>query len=535
MAFAGSRGRALTLAAVVLALVPSAAVPGETPPAPLADEVPSTVASRWFELLYDVVKTEKTPPPQASRIYGVAAVALYEAIVDGTRDGRSLVGQLNALTAAPRPERGHRYQWTAVANAALATAVRGLYPAMSLATRGTVDRLERTLASDLRGTAPGDVELSAAHGRAVAGAVLLWAATDGSSLQDTCAYRAPASGPGWRPTPPQFGAKPLQPCWGQVRTMVLTSGGECAPPGPPAFTSNTASGFHAAALEVYTVAAGLDRQQEAIAEFWADNPGDTGTPPGHWIDIVSQVARTERLSLARAAEAYVRAGIAVHDAFIGCWNAKYVHNVRRPVTYINDNLDGRWRSRVVTPSFPSYPSGHAMQSGAVAAVLTDMFGVKRFRDTTHADHGAAAASPSLKPRTFASFADAAAEAAASRLYGGIHYAFDNHDGLASGQCIGRTILRRLQLRRDGGALSGEGGRRADLVGAGGRGRAVVHAELPVDALHVLGHRPRLRPERVRDGLVRPAAGHQREDLGLARREAEGSEGRGPEARARFLE
>ena len=50
-----------------------------------ADEFPSEIASTWFELLYDVVKAERTPPPSASRIYGVAAVALYESIVAGTK------------------------------------------------------------------------------------------------------------------------------------------------------------------------------------------------------------------------------------------------------------------------------------------------------------------------------------------------------------------------------------------------------------------------------------------------------------------
>ena len=76
-------------------------------------------------------------------------------------------------------------------------------------------------------------------------------------------------------------------------------------------------------------------------------------------------------------------------------------------------------------------------------LLTDMFGRKSFQDTTHVDHGLI---PAQKARSFKSFQDAAAEAAVSRLYGGIHYAFDNNDGLASGECIGRTILERVKLR-----------------------------------------------------------------------------------------
>jgi hypothetical protein len=84
-----------------------------------------------------------------------------------------------------------------------------------------------------------------------------------------------------------------------------------------------------------------------------------------------------------------------------------------------------------------------MQSGAAARVLTDMFGNKTFTDTTHADHSAV---PAQRPRVFKSFNDAAAEAAVSRLYGGIHYSFDNNDGLTSGQCIGQAILDRIRFK-----------------------------------------------------------------------------------------
>lgn len=125
-------------------------------------------------------------------------------------------------------------------------------------------------------------------------------------------------------------------------------------------------------------------------------------------------------------------------------HAKYVYNLQRPVTYIRNNFDATWLSFIGTPGFPAYTSGHSTQSGGAAAVLSDMFGSGSFTDTTHQDHGLV---PAQAPRTFASFEEAAAEAAVSRLYGGIHYAFDNDDGLVAGQCIGRTILDRVRFRR----------------------------------------------------------------------------------------
>jgi hypothetical protein len=151
------------------------------------------------------------------------------------------------------------------------------------------------------------------------------------SMNNNCPY-VPAQVPGaWEPTPPAFNPNPLQPA-SFIRTMVLTSGAECPPTDHPAFSTRNASDFFAAALEVYNVGLGLTNEQKTIADYWSDGPAATGTPPGHWIAIVSQIARNDQLSLARAAEAYARVGIAIHDAFIACWHAKYVSNLQRPVT-----------------------------------------------------------------------------------------------------------------------------------------------------------------------------------------------------------
>ena len=149
--------------------------------------------------------------------------------------------------------------------------------------------------------------------------------------------------------------------------------------------------------------------------------------------------------MAAAAEAYARGGSAVTDAFIQCWYTKYLFNLQHPVTYIQDYIDGTRLPYTTTPPFLTYTSGHSTQSGAAAAVLTAMFGIKAFTDTTHTDHDLM---PSQEPRSFSSFDEAAEEAVVSRLYGGIHFPFDNDDGLTSGQCIGRAIIDRVHFRDD---------------------------------------------------------------------------------------
>jgi len=407
----------------------------------------SDVASAWFDRLYQIVKAEGTAPPPASRIYGVAAVALYESVVPGSARNRSLVGQLNGLTGVPQPRRGHAYHWPAVANAALADTVRGMFPSLTPASTASIDALEAHFQEQFQARRrPGELERSVEQGKAVADAVLAWAAGDGFATYDACPYiPAPVAG-AWKPTPPTFVANPAQPCWGQLRPMVLENGAACPPPGHPAFSTEAASDFAVAALEVHDSGVNLTEEQKVIADFWADNPGATGTPPGHWIAIVGQLARTRRLSLTTAAETYARVGIAVNDAFIACWNVKYASNLQRPVTYILENIDAAWRPYLGTPAFPTYTSGHSTQSSAAATVLTDLFGETPFADTIRADQQLG---PPLAPRFFPSFIAAAAEAAVSRLYGGIHFGFDNDHGFDAGQCIGGTIVRNVHFKERG--------------------------------------------------------------------------------------
>jgi membrane-associated phospholipid phosphatase len=347
----------------------------------------------------------------------------------------------------PAFHRRLEYHWPAVANSALARTIRGLFASLTPASRAAIDTLEARFNAHFRARlGRKEFERSVEQGQAVADNILAWAAGDGLATFNNCPYvPAPVAG-AWKPTPPAFVTTPVQPCWGSLRPMVLRDGTACSPPGHPAFSIDPGSDFAVAAGQVYETGLNLTDEQKTIATFWADNTGATGTPAGHWIALVGQFARNDRLSLMVAAEAYARVGIAVHDAFIACWNVKYATNLQRPVTYIRENIDPGWLPFLVTPAFPTYTSGHSSQSGAAAYVLTDLFGWRRFTDTIRDDHQLV---PPLEPRTFDSFAAAAAEAAVSRLYGGIHYGFDNGHGLAAGECVGRTIARYVRFKGRG--------------------------------------------------------------------------------------
>jgi hypothetical protein len=110
------------------------------------------------------------------------------------------------------------------------------------------------------------------------------------------------------------------------------------------------------------------------------------------------------------------------------------------VTYIQANIDPAWLPLIGTPPFPTYTSGHSTQSGATATVLTDLLGDVAFTDHTHDALG-------LPARSFDSFEEAAQEAAISRLYGGIHYTFDNVEGYNAGVCLGDAVNTRIRWHR----------------------------------------------------------------------------------------
>jgi hypothetical protein len=408
----------------------------------------SNVPVSWYFLLYDRVRAENLSPPVAARVFGATGIALYQAVQGGMQRNLSLVGQLNQLDLLPTADRGQRYHWPSAANAALAEVLRSLFAGKpnSLA---DFNNLETQFERSFENSSPGNavsgpvLKRSSALGHAIGGAVAAWIGGDGFAQFNNCPFTPPV-GPGlWSPTPPTFAPHPLQPCWGKLRPFVLNSSTECAPPPPPSFSTNPASELYELALEDYDTVNQLTAEQKAIAQFWADNAGQTGTPPGHWIDIVRQISQRAPLDLARSAEAFARVGMAVADAFIGCWQTKYTYNFIRPVTYINDNIDAAWLPFLVTPSFPEYTSGHSTQSGAASVVLSDMLGDDyAFVDSTPVDHGT---SPTLSSRSFSSFREAAEEAALSRLLAGIHFRTGNEMGLAQGTCIGNTILERVQF------------------------------------------------------------------------------------------
>jgi hypothetical protein len=407
-----------------------------------ADDFDADVPTSWFDLVLQLI--QQTPgfsPPVASRALAYIGVTLFEAIVPGIHGGRSLVGRLTGLADVPSAGNNDAYHWPTVANTAMAAIVRSMFPTMTPENEATVRSVEERLStSDRRGVPPGVVRRSAERGRSVAHAVFAWSIVDGGHdgfANNFPPYEPPVGPSLWIPTPPGF-LPALQPFWGGCRTFVSPSGAACPPPPPTPYSSEAGSRFFADADEVYETVNRLTPEQRAIALFWSDDPVTTPTPPGHSISILTQMLRAAGSSLAEAAEAYAKVGLAVADAFICCWFVKYEFSVLRPVTYIRSFIDASWLPLLITPPFPEFTSGHSVQSGAASTVMTTLLGDVAFTDHTHDARG-------LPARSFTSVSEAAEEAAISRLYGGIHFRPAIERGLEQGRCIGSHV-DALELR-----------------------------------------------------------------------------------------
>jgi hypothetical protein len=247
----------------------------------------------------------------------------------------------------------------------------------------------------------------------------------------------------------------VEPHWGTIRSMVLDSSTQFEIPRPPKFdVNNKNSVFYQYMMEVKNIGDSLNDEQKHIAEFWDDNPFKMNvsghvmfatkkfSPPSHWLNIVGIAAKEAKADFNTTVAAYTLTSIAFFDAFIRGWQEKYTSNYIRPESAINGQKEFQeWRPYIQTPPFPSYVSGHATNSSAAAEAMTSMFGNQlSFTDTSLLEFG-------INNRVIKSFRAAAEEAALSRLYGGIHYRFDNEQGLIVGKKIGELVVQRIQLKK----------------------------------------------------------------------------------------
>lgn len=417
------------------------------PPATVARPSPESVLDLRYRLVLDLVRHTATySPPVASRAFAYFGVIAYEATASGRTDLVTLAGQLNGLGALPARDPGGAHDEAVVLDAALSAATARFFSNTGPSGQHAMAAVDARLAAAAdAGLAPETVERSRRYGQALADAVGAWADTDGRGKIENMGFPMTwvgKDGPGrWRPTSTiALQQAPLLPDWGRTRTFAMPSGDTCDLPAPTPYSEAKDSAFYREALEVHDVGAHLTDEQKAVARFWSDDAMLSTTPPGHWIQIAFQLFEREGTPIDRRVDLLARLGVATADAFIGCWGTKFEYETVRPVTYIRAAIDPDWTPLLITPPFPEYPSGHSTASAAMAEIMTQAFGDGyAFEDASHIRDG-------LPPRRFASFRAAAQEAAASRLYGGIHFRTAIERGLDQGRCVA-AYAEKLKTRK----------------------------------------------------------------------------------------
>lgn len=282
-------------------------------------------------------------------------------------------------------------------------------------------------------------------GQTVADNIFAWRSADGITPAPPPFLGGTGVGQ-WRPTPPanQPGALPQ---FGYMTPWAIFFPAQFRPAGPPALTSAqyTADFNEVAAIgKIDSLTRTTD--QTEIARFW------NGNTPVIWNRAALAASEQGNLTLSENSRLFALMNVAMADAVISCWEAKYHYVFWRPITAIqlastdgnpDTAEDAAWTPLLTTPNHPDYPSGHATVSPSAAAVLTSYFG----------DQTSFALTSEILPavvRNYSSFTQAVQEAFDARIYGGIHFRTACLDGRATGAQVGDLVVDTVAQRLHGG-------------------------------------------------------------------------------------
>lgn len=205
----------------------------------------------------------------------------------------------------------------------------------------------------------------------------------------------------------------LAPLFGQVRMWSVPDVADVRPGPPPAIGS---AEFNVAAKELQDMQDNMTDEMRKIANWWSDGLGSY-TPPGHWNKFACDFLIKYKENPLRSARTLAYTNMAIMDAGISCWDAKYFYHYPRPIQTIKG-----FKTILGTPNFPSYTSGHSTFSSAASAVLGYIY-----------------------PSEAALCESWAREAAESRIYGGIHYRFDAEVGITQGRDVAQYTIDIAKL------------------------------------------------------------------------------------------
>ena len=320
-----------------------------------------------------------------------------------------------------------------------------------------------------------------ALGQKAAQDILVARASDGSQV-DAPGQQPPfeyGQMPGqWRADPNHPNASPLTPDWGSVAPFAMASSSEFRPPPPPALSSweyaeafNEVRAIGGDGINTFTI---RTVDQTIAGLFWGyDAQPGLCAPVRLYNQIAQVIAQQQGNTVVDNARFFALVNIAMADAGIASWDAKYYYNFWRPITGIreadagmgpsglgDDNAetagDPNWQpvgapadngnGANFTPPFPAYTSGHATFGGALFQIMRRFYNRDDISFTIVSDEfntlttDQTGAIRPLVPRTFPTFSAAEDENGQSRIYLGIHWRFDKEVGIKQGNQIADRVF-----------------------------------------------------------------------------------------------
>ena len=382
----------------------------------------------WNSIMVNTTATQN--PFFQARFAAITQLAVFEAVNAIDRDFEPYLGTITAPSGAS-PD---------AAAVAAAHAVLGNYfPSDASA-------LDAAYAASLASIPNGSAKTEGIEvGEAAAAALIALRTGDDSAPPEF--YSPTSSAPGaWQPTPscPPAGGILLQ--WRNLRPFAIERTDQFRSAPPPALTSERYARGYNEVMRVGSIGSAFRPQDRAdVARFYAAT-----APVPVWNSAAGQVAVEQGRSMSENARALALIDVAIVDASASVFDAKYFYDFWRPETAIHASGDTAWKPYIVTPCFPSYGSAHASLSNAARKVLERLYGPRHHFITLS---NPAVAGVILQYETFDQITHDINDA---RVYGGIHFRFDQETGSEQGRRVGayvhQHILRRANGKRDDGEM-----------------------------------------------------------------------------------
>ena len=418
--------------AVLLSLAVPAAQAGR------ANAPSAGVVLEWNQILQDTV-----PAPQGvltPRYFAMTHIAMFDAINTIEREFEPYHVKLRWGGGSPE-----------------AAAAQAAHDVLVAINPGATAVYDAALARQLGATPSGFVRRGAALGARVAQEVLAWRQTDGWIVSPFPAYSEPLVPGRWQPTPPNNPAAAFTHLQ-RAAPLALVSATQLLPSAPPALTSER---YAADVNEVKAIGRSVGstrtNEQTAIARLWAGIAASgTGTATNFlsvWNNIARDVVRERGLSLGEAARVFVLLNVSVHDGLQTAQASKFVYGLWRPVTAIRQadtdlnpatDADATWLPLLTTPPYPSYAGNMATIGASAARALQLACGTDQIAVTVTWRQSGGQADV---VHAFDGFWQAAEEQSESRIYGGIHYRFDQVAGQQLGKSAAEYVFANFMKPR----------------------------------------------------------------------------------------